>query len=311
MGNLKTVLVWAEICLGVAMATVGVAQSSSSSSTSEDSLPSLPQVAGRAPAIGNEDVDRLSPQDSAKRNALIQPGLVYLEHGNSKAAYESLQSVLTMYPNDLFVLRYTAAAAMGARQDERALLLFQRALALYPHNPWPIRNAVIILEARLNRWADFDRDLAALRSAKKNGMDHGLDDNNAFVIDEFDAGTGRVQGVIYPQQLGRYHTLYRFLLPKDAPIVLPAQSTKSAAASERCVNPDFQPSIDIESGDVDQAEFAKQHPDKAVKGDRSYMLDAYSSPCVQGLVGFYPDGEPTYERARADAIRVLTGSTKR
>ena len=308
MRKLKTLSLWAGMCLGAAMATAGVAQSSSA--TSEESLPSVPEAVGKTQAIGNEDADRLSPQEAARRNALIQPGLLYLEHGNSKAAYESLQSVLTMYPDDLCLLRLTAGAAMGAGQDERAILLFQRALALYPHKPWPIRNAVIILEARLNRWADFDRDLAALRSAKKNGMDHGLDDSTGFVIDEFDAGMGKVQGVIYPLQLGRYHTLYRFLLPKGVPIVLPAQSSKSAAASERCVNPDFQPHMDIESGDVDQAAFAKEHPDKAAKGDRSYMLDAYGSECDQALVGFYSDGEPSYEKARADVIQVLTSPAK-
>ncbi|MGA1981683.1 MAG: hypothetical protein ABSG84_04350 [Acidobacteriaceae bacterium] len=273
-------------------------------------MPSLPEAHGKAQSIESEDVDRLSPQDGAKRNALMQPGIASLEHGDSKAAYASLQSVLTSYPNDLFVLRYTAAAAMGARLDAQAILLFQRALALYPHDPWPMRNAVIILEARLNRWADFDRDVAMLRSAKRNGMDRGLDGTDAFVIDDFDAGTGRVQGVIYPLQPGRYHTLYRFLLPKDAPNLLPVQPSNSAAVPERCIDPDFQPHIDVESGDVDQAEFAKTHPDKAAKGDRSYMLDAYRSPCVQGLAGFYPDGEPTYEKARADAIQLLKGSAK-
>jgi hypothetical protein len=190
------------------------------------------------------------------------------------------------------------------------MLLFRRALALQPHNPWPIRNALIILEARLNQWAYFDRDLAALRSAKRNGMDHGLDDSTGFVIDEFDVGTGEVQAVIYPLQSGKYHTLYRFRLPRDSPIALHAQPSNSATAAARCVDPDFQPHIDAESGDVDQAEFAKAHPDKAAKGDRSYMLDAFGSPCVQGLVAFYPDGEPTYEKARADVIRLLTGPAK-
>jgi len=255
-------------------------------------------------------VDRLSPQDSAKRNALIQPGLKYLEHGDSEAAFESFRSVLTTYPNDLSVLRFTAAAAMAAGQNEQALVLFQRALAQNPHNPWTMRNAVIILEARLGRWADFDRDVAALRSAKRNGMDHGLDGSTGFVIDEFYAGGGKVQGTIYPLQAGRYHTLYRFLLPQGWPLVLPAQSSTAAAAAARCTGPDFQPHFDTESGDVDQAEFAKAHPDKAAKGDRSYMLDAYSSPCTQGLLAFYPDGEPTYEKARADVIRALTGPAK-
>jgi hypothetical protein len=105
--------------------------------------------------------------------------------------------------------------------------------------------------------------------------------------------------------------LYRFLLPKDGQIVLPAQGTSSAAASAKCVNPEFQPHIDLESGDVDQPAFAKAHPDKAANGERSYMLDTYASPCVQGLVEFYPDGEPTYEQVRAAVIKALTAPPKR
>jgi tetratricopeptide (TPR) repeat protein len=254
-----------------------------------------------------EDVDRLSPSDGAKRNALMKTGLDYLAAGEDKTAFVALSSVLRTYPNDLFVLRYTAAAAMGAGQNDQALLLFRRALALLPHNPWPMRNAVIILEARLNKWDEFDRDMVALRQAKKNGNDHALDGSTGFVIDGFDAGAEKVQGAIYPMQTGKYHTLYRFLLPKEGEVALPGRTSAETAASAKCTNADFQPHLDLESADVDQAAFAKAHPEKAAKGERSYMLDAYVSPCVQKLVWFYPDGEPTYEQARADALKVLTG----
>jgi tetratricopeptide (TPR) repeat protein len=307
MGEFQIGWVWAAILLITVAATAGAAQSSSSS---DHSLPSLPQPLAGAHGAETEDLDHLSPQDSAKRNALIQPGLKYLEQGDNEAAFESFRSVLTAYPDDFSVLRFTAAAAMAAGQNEQALVLFHRALAQNPHNPWTMRNAVIILEARLNRWADFDRDVAALRSAKRNGMDRGLDGSTGFVIDEFYAGGEKIQGTLYPLQAGRFHTLYRFLMPPGRPLMLPDQSSATAAAAARCTDPDFQPHFDAESGDVDQAEFAKAHPDKAAKGDRSYMLDAYSSPCTQGLVAFYPDGEPTYEKARADVIRALTGPVR-
>ncbi len=267
-------------------------------------MPSAPEATSAAAAT---DEDRLPPKEAEKRDALMKPGLADLNRGNNKAAYTALNSVLTTYPNDLYVLRSTGAAAMGAGLNEQAIALFRRALALYPHEPWPLRLAIIILEARLNRWSDFDRDVTALRAAKKNGLDHGLDHNAGFVIDEFDVGDGRVQAVIFPLQSSRYHTLYRFLMPQQTELNAPAQASASAnTASARCNNPDFEPYMDMESDDVDQGEFKKAHPDKAAQGERSYSLDSYPSPCSQALIGFYPDGEPTYEKVRGDVIHALT-----
>ena len=240
----------------------------------------------------------------------MQPGIDALKQGNNKVAYLSLNSVLTTYPNDLFALRSTAAAAMGADMNEEALTLFRRALTLSPHDPWQLLNAEIILESRLNQWADFDRDVQALRIAKKNGMDHGLDGSDGFVIDEFDAGPRYVKGEMYPLQAGRYHTLYRFMLP-PGDLITSAKSSFPSAIAAQCNNADFHPHLDLESADVDQAEFAKAHPDKAAKGERSYSLVMYGSPCAQALVGFYPDGEPAYETTRHDVIRVLTSPNQR
>jgi len=249
--------------------------------------------------------------EAAKRDALMQPGLDHLKRGENAAAYEALSTVAQLYPTDINVLRFTAAAGMRSGHDEVALIMFRRALAQRPHDPWQMRLAVILLEARLERWDDFDRDLVTLRVAKRIGMDHGLDQGDSFVIDEFDTGPGRVQGVIYPQQSGKYHMLYRFVLPAQAAMYAPAEVQAQAnSAGAKCQKPDFVPHMDVESDEADQAAFSKAHPDKAAKGERSYMLDAAYSACSQGLVKFYPDGEPKYETVRADVIRALTNTGK-
>jgi hypothetical protein len=261
--------------------------------------------------------EKLAPLEAAKRDRMLQPGLDHLKHGENAAAYEALKTVAVIYPTDIGVLRYTAAAAMRSNHDEEALVLFRAALAQRPHDPWQMRLAVILLEAKLSQWGDFDRDLAELRVAKRNGMDHGLDMGDGFVIDEFESGPGRVQGVIYPQQSGPFHMLYRFVLPAQAAMYAPAPAQASGSASTgsssssagaRCLNPDFEPHMDLESDDADQAAFANAHPEKAVKGERSYFVVAAYSACSQKLVRFYPDGEPRYETVRADVLRALTAS---
>ena len=212
----------------------------------------------------------------------MQKGMDELTHGDSAAAYADLRSILAKYPTDLALLRPRAAAGMASGHDADALSLFRQALAQRPSDPWRLRLAAIVLEARLGRWNEFDRDVEALRVAKKNGMDHGLDGSSGFVIDEFNIGTGKVQGVIYPQQLSRYHTLCRFSLPQQAELNAPTPAgATSSTSSARCHNPDFQPYMDVESDDVDQAAFKKANPDKAAKGERSYSLDSYPAPCSQ------------------------------
>jgi len=268
---------------------------------------SAPPVAQGTPqGSGDAEAEGLSPAQIALRDSMMKPGLAALKQGDGAAAVDALRPALVAYPNDLRVLRYSAAAAMSAGQNEAALDLFHRALAQHPHEVWPLRLSVMGLEARLNRWGDFDRDVAVLRAAKKDGTDPALEKTNGFVVDEFDTGKGKVQGVIFPLQGGRYHTLYRFLLPKQTAAAPPVQASTSVNGQPaQCQNPNFQPYIDAESDDIDQIEFKKTHPDKAAKGERSYSLDTYGSPCSQGLIKFYFDGEPAYETVRADVMRAL------
>jgi tetratricopeptide (TPR) repeat protein len=254
--------------------------------------------------------EKLTPDQIANRDALLKPGIDALKRGDNAAAVDALQPALAAYPDDLRVLRYTASAAMGANQNEKALDLFNRALAEHPNQPWPLRLAVLQLEARLEKWPAFDRDLAALRAAKKSGTDHQLDSSNGFIMEEFDAGGKHVQAVVFPLLAGGYHTLYRFLLPKLSVTAPPVQASTQSPRSSRCDNPDFRPYIDVESDDVDQEPFRKAHPDLAAKGERSYSLDTYGAPCSQGLIKFYFDGEPAYESVRADVIKALTYTPK-
>jgi tetratricopeptide (TPR) repeat protein len=256
-------------------------------------------------AVAQDDPEKLTPEQIANRDTMLKPGIDALKRGDNPAALEALQPALAAYPDDLRVLRYTASAAMGANQNEKALDLFNRALAKHPNQPWPLRLAVLQLEARLGKWSDFDRDLAALRAAKKSGDDHQLDSSNGFLIDGFEAGGKQVQVVLFPLLAGRFHTLYRFMLPKLATPAPPVQASTQSPQSSRCDNPDFRPYVDVESDDADQESFKKKHPDLAAKGERSYSLDTYGAPCSQGLIRFYSDGEPTYEAIRGDVIKAL------
>jgi tetratricopeptide (TPR) repeat protein len=261
--------------------------------------PGAPAASPRAADPGQ------SAQEIASRNALLKPGLDALNKGDFAGAVLALQPALVAMPNDPQVLSVAATANFAAKHGEEALELFQRAAA-HADNPWPARTGILQALAMLGRWDEFDKDLAELRAAKKAGTDHGLDRSTGFVIDQFSSSKGPVQAVVFPLGAGRFHTLYRFLLPKEANANAQVQaSTTANGQNPRCQNPDFQPFIDAESDDIDQMEFKKSFPDKAARGERSYSLDSYPGPCTQGLIKFYSDGEPKYETVRADVRNTL------
>ena len=139
----------------------------------------------------------------------------------------------------------------------------------------------------MGKWEAFDQGLAELIAAKKAYTDHQLDTSSGFLIDGFEAGAGenkvQVQTLVFPLQADEYHTLFRFLLPKQTPAKTSIQAGVNGDASDpSCKNPDFRPYIDLESDDVDQAAFKQAHPELAAKGERSYSLDTYSAPCSAG-----------------------------
>jgi hypothetical protein len=251
------------------------------------------------------DPEGLSPADSAKRNSLLQPGLDMLKQKDFDAAYKILWPARKAFPADLLVLRTSAEAAFYSNHNPEALDLFNRALAEHPAEPWPLRLARLQVLARMGKWDDFDHDLAALRATKKSGDDHQLDSSSGFLIDGFAAGPAgsqvNVQTIVFPLQSDKYHTLYRFLLPRNSPAKTAIQARVNAAPADsdtHCSNPEFRPYLDLESDDTDQ-------PPNAEPGKRVYSLDTYPTPCSQGLIKFYKDGEPLYQDVRNDVIKAL------
>lgn len=238
--------------------------------------------------------------DAVKRDELMKPGLEQLRKGDAAAALTAFRPALEAYPNDNVVLSYSAEAAMESHQDAAALDFFNRGLLHAPQDPWHMRVAMLLLDARLGHWPDFYRDQTKLKQAKQNG-EKELASTAGFLIDEFEV-TGRgVKVVYFPMFAGQYKALYRFVLPAPQAVDVPPP----AAEDDRCTDPNFHPYIDVESDDADQTTFQVKHPDLAAKGERSYSLDFYPAACSQALIKFYSDGEPTYETVRAAVMKFL------
>jgi hypothetical protein len=76
--------------------------------------------------------------------------------------------------------------------------------------------------------------------------------------------------------------------------------------------------VALESDDVDQASFGKEHPDEAAKGLRRFSLDGYqdSAPNDQGQrttthsTYKFLDKQPTYAETREEFLKIAEGQTK-
>jgi tetratricopeptide (TPR) repeat protein len=244
----------------------------------------------------------LSPEDVVRRDALVKPGLDDLKKGDPAGAFAALQPALAAFPKDEKVIMLSGIAAMNSQQNEVALELFERALAEKPADEWQVRFEVMMVEARLGKWKEFDANLVELKAAKKAANPQL--DQPGFVVDQFEAGGQTVTVAYYPLLAGKFHTLFRFELPKPAQV--DTSASMNSGGGDRCKDPDFRPYFDLESDDADQA----FHPEVTKKGDRVYSLDTYPAACSQGLIKFYM-GEPKYEDLRADVMKVLEKSAKK
>jgi hypothetical protein len=238
--------------------------------------------------------------DAVKRNELLKPGLEQLRNGDATAALTAFRPALEAYPNDVLVLSFCAEAAMESHQDAAALDFFNRGLQQKPRDPWHMRVAMLLLDARLGHWPEFYRDQATLKKAKQDG-EKELASTAGFLVDDFEVGGRPVKVAYFPTLAGQYKALYRFVLPAPPTVKVP----DATADGDRCKDPNFHPYIDVESDDVDQGTFQARHPDLAAKGGRSYSLDSYPAACSQALIKFYPDGEPTYQTIHADVLKFL------
>jgi hypothetical protein len=76
--------------------------------------------------------------------------------------------------------------------------------------------------------------------------------------------------------------------------------------------------VALESGDFDQPEFAKVHPEEAAKGMRRFSLDGYQDSGVNSngqktqthFTYKFLDGQPTYAQVREDFVEIAEGKTK-
>lgn len=181
-----------------------------------------------------------------------------------------------------------ADAELGLHQYESAELDYRRAVATEPQM-WVAHKNLVIVEAALGRWDEFDRERALLRAARERGAE-GISPRESDVIDGFTVAGKHWIVREYFEPVGRSQARYNFELFSPEGRVREYISLENETAAQAA--PDAK--ITIGDGKAPAA------------GDQRYALNWYTHRS-HGTVRSYPAAghEPTYEQVRADVLKWL------
>jgi tetratricopeptide (TPR) repeat protein len=214
----------------------------------------------------------------------LAAGKQALQHEQWDAAHTFFTGYLHDNPGNAEAEFDLGFASFGMKHYDEAESLFKEIIAQHPKT-WAAHSNLAEVYAAEKKWPEFNQERTLLHDAKEN-REPGTDRIGNDVIELLFVGDERwIVREYYPLS-GRFHTRYNFThFGNDGKL-------------DRYIS--------CESDDVDQAAYAKRHPKKAAAGERSFSLDGYTSN-THSTILFYSEGEPPYERVRADVLRVLTG----
>ncbi len=188
-------------------------------------------------------------------------------------------------------------AELGLRQFEAAEATYRTVVAQQPEL-WQAHKNLVIVEAALGRWEEFDRERTVLRLARERGAP-GISPHESDVIDRFDVSGEHWVVRAYFEPLGRSQALYNFERFSEKGRVEAFLSLEDAAAAQVALTPK-----DVRVGPA--------LPRPEAESGSTLALNWYT-PAAHGTVRVYPvgelrgkqGGEPSYERVRVDALRWL------
>lgn len=238
------------------------------------------------------DAQKTEPAPSGTQADLTaaRQELAAKHYGRAKELY---RAYLHAHPESVDAEFGVADAELGLREFEAAEWDFRRVVAVQPQN-WVAHKNLVIIEAELGRWDEFERERAVLRAARENGAP-GISARESDVIDSFEVNGQRWIVREYFEPVGRSQARYNFERFSPEGHAEEYISLEPTAAAEAALKP----------GDVHIGADADAAPHAAGE----FSLNWYSSK-GHGTIARYPKGEPSYERVRTDLLRWLHGQAK-
>jgi hypothetical protein len=204
-------------------------------------------------------------------------------------AKELYRAYLQAHPGSVDAQFGVADAELGLREFEAAEWDFRKVVAAQPQN-WVAHKNLVIVEAELRRWDEFERERAVLRAARKREAP-GISTRESDVIDSFEVNGHRWIVREYYEPVGRSQTRYNFERFSPEGHAEEYISLEPTAAAEAALKP----------GDVKIGAETEAAPQSA---PGEFSLNWYSGK-GHGTIARYLKDEPSYERVRSDLRRWL------
>jgi tetratricopeptide (TPR) repeat protein len=203
-------------------------------------------------------------------------------------AEELFSAYVKLHPGNIDGEEGIGDAELGLHEYEAAELQYRAVVAAQPEF-WIAHKNLVIVEAALGRWDEFDRERALLRGARERGAP-GIDTRESDVIDTFDVHGEHWIVREYYEPVGRSLTRYNFEYFGPDGRVREYVSFESADAARTALNPSPNVLIGVDP--------------RTEPGIKDFALNYYTGKS-HGTIKLYPKGEPSYEHVRADLRRWL------
>lgn len=243
------------------------------------------------PAQGN------APPAVATSSADVRPGRLLLQTKHFDTAKLYFEAALKDHPGDIGAQLGLGDAELGLHQYELAERNYRAVVARQPEL-WQAHKNLVIVEAALGRWEEFDGERTVLRLARAREAP-GISPRESDVIDSFDIGPQHWVVRAYFQPVGRSETVYNFERFSPAGRVEAYISLENAAAAQAALHPS-----DLRIGAPETAGGTPESPEPT----GTQALNWYTGE-AHGTIARYPHGEPTYEHLRTTVLAYLRTHT--
>ncbi len=202
------------------------------------------------------------------------------------AARQVFAAFLKTHPTDVQARLGEGDAELGLHQYEAAEMTYRAVTARQPEL-WQAHKNLVVVEAALGRWEDFDRERTVLRMARERGAP-GISARESDVIDSFNVRGAHWVVRSYFEPVGRSEARYNFEHFSPGGRVLAYISLEDTAAAAAALKPG-----DVRIGSANA-------PNNSAE-PHALSLNWYTGT-AHGTIREYRSGEPTYEALRA-AVR--------
>ncbi len=225
-----------------------------------------------------------APQGELRHGRELLTNKQFAEAKGVFAAY------LRAHPDNVQAELGLGDAQLGLHQYEAAELTYRAAVLAQPEL-WQAHKNLVVVEAALGRWEEFDRERTVLRMARQRGAP-GISTRESDVVDSFTVGGGHWVVRAYFEPLGRSEALYNFERFSPDGRVQAYVSLENATAAQAALKPG-----DIRIG-------AKVEGSAANSEGGTLALNWYTG-IAHGTIRNFPAGEPAYEKLRAEVMQWL------